>query len=259
MTLLLLHHFGLGDHFMVHGIVREYCKRYTHVTIFSLPHNYASVSFMFRDLTNLTILKGDEAFARDYIRRNESAPPAEKYDEIKILGFEFLRRSGTPLEQQFYDLAGVDLAKKWDSFYVERDSAREQALFEKVAPKREYIFLHEDTSRDFTINRKKLPKHLPIYTADPTLTDNAFDYCLLIEKAKEIHVIDSSFMFMIDCLAYSAPGQKLVVHRYARPNPQWKLPILEKPWRIILLENYTTGVVTYVRQWLHEYKLRWGL
>lgn len=253
--MLLLHHFGLGDHFMCHGIVREYCKRYEKVAIFSLPHNYVSVSFMFRDLTNLTIIKGDEAFARDFIRRNETASGAEKYDGVKILGFEYLRRSGTPLEQQFYDLAGVDLAKKWESFYVERDYARERALLEKIAPKGDYAFLHEDTTRDFTINRERIPKQLAVYESDPALTDNAFDYCMLIEKAKEIHVIDSSFMFLIDCLVYDAPNQKLVVHRYARPNPTWKLPILKKPWRIIILANYTTGLFTYIRRWLHAVKV----
>ena len=253
--MLLLHHFGLGDHFMCHGIVREYCKKYEKVALFSLPHNYASVSFMFRDLTNLTIIKGDEAFARDFICRNETVFGADKYDEVKILGFEYLRRSGTPLEQQFYDLAGVDLSKKWESFYVERDYAREQALFEKIAPRSDYAFLHEDTTRDFTINRKRIPKQLDVYESDPILTDNAFDYCTLIEKAKEIHVIDSSFMFLIDCLAYDAPDQNLVAHSYARPNPQWKLPILNKPWRIIILENYTTGLIIYLRRQLHALKV----
>lgn len=258
MRLILLHHFGLGDHFMCHGIVREYCKRYDHVTTFSLPHNYASVSFMYRDLANLTILKGDEAFAREFIRRNETATGPDKHDEVKIIGFEYLRRSGTPLEQQLYELAGVALEKKWDNFYVARDITREEALFARIAPQGAYVFLHEDRSRDFTINRGKIHPELSIYESDPALTDNVFDYCTLIERAREIHVIDSSFMFLIDCLPYITPGQALVVHRYARPNPWWKLPILKKPWRIILLKNYTTGVVTYVKQWLHQYKLRFG-
>jgi hypothetical protein len=67
----------------------------------------------------------------------------------------------------------------------------------------------------------------------PGLTDNLFDFCDVIEKAEEIHVIDSSFMFLIDCLPYEAPNQKLFVHRYARPNAAWNLPILKKPWVIL--------------------------
>ncbi|MFA6502909.1 MAG: hypothetical protein WCT45_01455 [Candidatus Paceibacterota bacterium] len=258
MSLLLLHHLGLGDHFMVHGIVREYCKKYDRVAIFALPHNYVSVSFMFRDLPNLTVLQGDEAFAREYIQRNASAPSTERYDEVKVLGFESLRRSGTPLEQQFYDLAGIALAKKWESFFVERDRAREEELFERIAPQGPYAFLHEDRTRDFTINRGKIRSDLALFVPDPAQTDNVFDYCTLIERAQEVHVIDSSFMFLIDCLPYTAPDQKLFVHRYARPNPSWKLPILKKPWHIILLKNYTSGLVAYIRQWLHEYKMRLG-
>lgn len=98
LRILLLHHLGLGDHFMCHGIVREYCKKYEKVGLFAWPRNYVSVSFMFRDLANLTIIEGDEESAREFIRRNETVSGPDKYDVVKIIGFENLRRSGTPSE-----------------------------------------------------------------------------------------------------------------------------------------------------------------
>jgi hypothetical protein len=66
------------------------------------------------------------------------------------------------------------------------------------------------------------------------LTNNVFDYCTLIERAEEIHVVDSAFMFLVDNLSYSNPRQKLFVHRYARQNPPWNMPVLKKPWTIFL-------------------------
>lgn len=231
---LLYHHLGLGDHFMCHGIVREYCKKYEKVAIFSLPHNYVSVSFMFRDLKNLTIIQGDDAFAENFILLNASASGTDKCDQIKKVGFEYLnRRSDVSLEEQFYAIAGVDISKKWDSFFVQRDFAQEQALFEKTAPRGDYAFLHEDVERKFLISRKKIDKDLAIYIPDRALTENIFDYCTIIEKAKEIHVIDSSFMFLIDLLTYENPSQKLYIHRYARENAVWLLPILKKKWGVL--------------------------
>lgn len=228
-SILLYHHLGLGDHIMCHGIVREYCKKYDKVSIFSKSHNYPSVSFMYRNLKNLTIIQGDDIFAENFILLN-----ASKYDEVKRIGFQNLDRStGAPLEWQFYQLAGVPFEKKWSSFFVERDFEKERALYDLVAPKKDYAFVHEDRERHYIINRDKIGGDCEIITPDKEVTANIFDYCTIIEKAEEVHVIDSSFMFLIDCLDYENPNQKLFIHRYARENNDWQLPILKKDWYVI--------------------------
>lgn len=228
-SILLYHHLGLGDHIMCHGIVREYCKKYDKVSIFSKSHNYTSVSFMYRDLKNLTIIQGDDIFAENFILLN-----ASMYDEVKRIGFQNLDRStGAPLEWQFYQLAGVPFEKKWSSFFVERDFEKEHALYDLVAPKKDYAFVHEDRERHYIINRDKIGGDCEIITPDKEVTENIFDYCTIIEKAEEVHVIDSSFMFLIDCLGYENPNQKLFIHRYARENNDWQLPILKKDWYVL--------------------------
>ncbi len=228
---ILLHHLGLGDHFICNGMVREYCKKRDRVAIFSLPRNYASVSFMFRDVPNLEIIPGDEAFALLFIFLNKFR---RKYHEVKNVGLPHLDIfDSEPMEKQFYRLAGIDFAKKWESFHVERDRAREQALFDKIKPEGDYIFLHEDAARGLVIDRKKIPEQYTVVSPASGITDNIFDFCTVIERAREIHLIDSSFMYLVDLLPYTNPGQKIVIHRYARPNPIWSLPVLKKNWEII--------------------------
>ncbi len=223
---------------MCHGIIREYAKRYHKVGLFSHAHNYPSVAFMFRDLPNVTVIKGNDDFARAYIKENQEKNGPEKYDEVKTIGFENLdRTSGELLERQFYKTAGVDLHKIWTGFYVDRDFTKEKNLFQTSVPKTDYVFIHEDTPRKYLIKRELLNKNYAIFTPSAELAENFFDYCTIIEKAKEIHVIDSSFMFLIDCLEYTNPDQKLFVHRYSRENEQWKLPILKKNWHILTLEK----------------------
>ena len=266
-SVLLYHPVGLGDHLRFHGIVREYCKKYGRVAIFSIPSTYQSVSFMYRDINNLTIIKGayykgDYAFAKKFIFLNKFKFGKYKYDIVKILENKHLdKHSGVTFEEQLYRLANVDFEKKWDSFFVERNFKKEKELYEKAASKEDYVFLHEDDSRNFVINRKKINRNLKIFTPNDKLTENLFDYCTIIEKAKEIHVIDSSFMFLIDCLKYENSNQKLFIHRYARENYEYLLPVLKKKWNIInsFEESIKFNIVTpvyndekYLEKYLEE-------
>ncbi|HVT75248.1 MAG TPA: hypothetical protein VHD69_02450 [Candidatus Paceibacterota bacterium] len=248
-SVIVLHNFGLGDHFMCHGIVRDYAARYAKVGLFCLPHNYASTAFMYRDLPNVAILKGDEKVARAYIAEN--AGPGREYGESMIIGFDRLdKNSGVHLQKQFYTMAGVGLDKTWSAFHVERDRAVERAFSEKNAPKKPYAFLHEDTSRGYAIKRHLVNRDLEVFVPDPSKAATVFDYTEIIEKAAEIHVIDSSFMFMIDCLPYRNPDQKLFVHRYARENNEWQLPILKKDWTIIGEQTNALDPLRRLVDWL---------
>ena len=212
--------------------MREYCKKYDRVGIFCIPRYFASVSFMYRDLENLKIEKSnnhrDKQFFRFY---NKFKLGSARYDEIKILYDD--TELGIPAERQFYALANVPHEKKWSSFYVQRDQTREQDFFARVTSKEPYIFIHDDAIYGSRMSPQRLPAHLLAVRAEKSLTDNIFDYCTVMERAEEIHVVDSVFMFLVDCLPYQNPKQKLFVHRYARSNPPWRLPILKKNWTIL--------------------------
>jgi hypothetical protein len=233
-SVILYHHLGLGDHFICHGIVREYAKRYARIAIFAKSQNIVSVRFMFRDLKNVCVIEGDDVFARGFIFLNKFKIWIWRYDEVKKIGFEDLKRDPSlPFEKEFYQMAGVPFEKKWDSFHIDRDKSREDALFVKAGLKAPYAFVHDDRARNYGIDDKRIPAGLSPFRPKKEYTPNIIDYCGVIEKAQEIHVIDSSFMFLIDCLQYENPDQKLYVHRYARVNIEWSLPILKKKWIIL--------------------------
>jgi len=231
-NILLYHHLGLGDHIICNGLVREYCKKYEQVAIFSKPHNYASVSFMFRDLPNLTVIQGDDKFARRFMLLNKFRLARPRYDYVKIVSHEFLERhQNSSFDKEFYKIAGIDFVKKWDSFFVKRE--RERELFNQVVQKGDYIFVHEDVPRGYIVNKKLIRKDYAIFIPERKSTDNIFDYCTIIEEAKEVHVIDSSFLSLIDCLPYKNKAQKLYFHQYARENNSYVIPTLKKKWNII--------------------------
>ncbi len=247
---LLYTHLGLGDQVACHGFVRDYCARYEAVTIFASPHTYESVRFMYRDLKNLTVLNVDHIAATRYFDTH-----ASQFSIALKIGYDKLdKTSGATVEQQFYQQADVDFEKKWSNFYVERDRTREEAFEKKITSESHYLFLHEDAERRFSIDRARIISRLPIIEAAAEATDNAFDYCTIIEKAREIHVIDSSFMFLIDCLPYQSEDQTIYVHRYARPNPAWHLPTLRKKWIIVgdSIDRHDSSITARLQRGLNK-------
>ncbi len=216
---------------MCHGIVREYSQKYDRVGLFTIPKFAPFVRFMFRDLSNLEIIELETQRQKTlYPIKNFFTFGRHRYDSIKkIWDVDF--ETGIPSEYQFYKIAGVPFERKWDSFYVERDFNGERVVEKKADLPEHYIFVHDDSR--YPIDDARITSSSHVFRVGPGLTDNLFDFRGIIEHAEEVHVIDSSFMFLIDCLSYNAPKQKLFVHRYARPNASWNLPILKKPWTIL--------------------------
>ncbi len=230
-SILLDFHNKLGDSLICNGVVREYCKTYERVGIFCIPQYLKSVSFMFRDLKNLQLEVVRSHRRKQYfLWRHSLHLTKHHYSEVRTIYND--PEVGILAERQFYGLGGVPHEKKWESFYVERDSEREHELYTRVVLKEPYIFVHDDTTYGSRMDTKKMSS-LPIIAPERHLTDNIFDYGEVLERAAEIHVVDSVFMFLVDLMPYDNQRQKLFVHRYARTNPPWYLPVLKKNWTIL--------------------------
>ena len=230
--ILLDFHHGMGDEIICNGLVREYCKKYEAVGIFCLKRNYPSVSFMYHDLANLRIHVVNSHAERYRFRLfNPFRFGENRYDEIRAVD-AYDEECGIRFERQVYGVFGVPLEKKWDSFFVERDKGREEAVFKKAGVSEPYQFVHDDSR--FPLDRARISQTLPIIEPTKELANNVFDFCGLIERAAEIHVVDSSFIVLIDCLPYVNDTQKLYKHHYARSVPAVQSPLLRKLWTILI-------------------------
>jgi hypothetical protein len=221
-------HLAVGDQIIISGAVREIAKeKYDKVFLFAKIRTEGTIKFLYRDNPNIEIIIGtDPNWYQDYQLLN-------KYRDknLKIIGHDFLDRSnrtGKSFDVLFYELAGIPFRCKWDSFYVERDLNREKELINKVNATGEYIFIHEDKSRNLCIDRSKLP-NCRIIEAFPT--DNIFDWMGVLEGAQEIHIIESAFSFLIESFEHWT--QPLVAHRYARKLDVLNTPVYRRDWKII--------------------------
>jgi len=213
----IYHHLGLGDHFICNGLVRELIQKQNATHLFVKHHNSETVSQMYEDtILRLIPVSGDQEVI-DSVKMNDLG--------VQI-GFHNLNQHD-PFDQQFYKLANVPFEKRWTSFKVNRHPKKESELIYNLKLPPKFALLHEDESRGYKIDKNKI--NLPIVKLHPIQGFTMIDWLGAADLAEEIHVIDSSFMFLLDSVETSAP---LYIHRYSRQNPDWQLPTLKKNWFI---------------------------
>jgi len=215
-------HLGLGDHFIVNGLIRELTKDYDIVNIFVKKHNIDTVKALyFEDKFNFIIVN------------NDNEVDLSKTPIIKI-GFEKLDVRNQRFDESFYKQFNIPFQYRWDKFKMKRNTIKEKELFEKYDIKEGgYIFLHDDSTRNYIINRDYIKnKNLKIITPKLGLTKNMIDYSYIIENAKEIHCMDSSFRLLIDSL--DMVNVDKYYHIYVRGNTNINVSNSKYNWKKIL-------------------------
>ena len=233
MKHLIYQHLGLGDHLICNGLVREICASVPEdsLEIITKPTHFNTVNFMYRDVKNLkTVALKSGNFAIPENGQEVLSYAQSNNQQILKIGHEFMRRD-INFDKSFYAQFDFDFKNRWDSFKVDRDLEAEKRLIDKLNIKGKYIFVHEDAERGMSINRKTRDGKFRVISASTDLSNNMFDYLSLIEGASEIHVIESSFMFLIDSFQIAKP---LFAHRYARNYPSNNTPTLKLDWNILI-------------------------
>jgi len=213
-SIYILHHQGLGDHILCNGIVRISAQNYKKVFVFVKPQYFLNVSFMFRDLINVFLIQMLPSDIKFFMQLN----PQNKY---LVLGFtpeyfRFINEGRQPLDVAFYHFANISLEEKWNSFKLIRDIEKEKNVFYNVLglnDNDDYIFIHEDSTRNFILNRSYIPESKKRIRAEDFKNVGIFDFLYTIEKAKEVHVMASAFYCLIDTMQIQS--NKLVLHDYA--------------------------------------------
>lgn len=219
-NLVLACHQGLGDHLVCNAIYRKVSKGYDHVFLPVAHRYYTEISKMMRAELNIQLIRIRWPSWRRQIE--ELTKIAGRLGiEVMKLGYFDTKLSLSQfasLDQLYYAQANMNILDRWDNFSYERDLEEERRINDYFnIQKSPYVFLHEDTSRGFTINRAKLPSNIRVLEPKKGLT-SIFNYRGVIENSLEIHCIESSFSVLADM--FDLREKKLVIHRYSRPEVQ---------------------------------------
>jgi hypothetical protein len=194
------HHLGLGDHIICNGLVRSLIEKDQEYKLFVKHCNFKSVSFMYRDLHNLSFLTSDDNDMDSTVNLYIKEQGIKDSDLIKA-GF-YKHPDSKEFDDSFYLQNNLPFEYRWSKFFFIRDIESEKNIFNKYGvTEGNYIFIHDDNSRGINIDESYiLNKSLKVVRPIKGLTDNIFDYCYLMENSKESHFVDSSFRLLFDSL-----------------------------------------------------------
>ena len=192
----ILHHLGLGDHIMLNGMVRHFAEQDT-VCIFVQKHHEPSVKFMYRDIKDKVIIKNvNTTNAQEMWSQVEGTVlPLATY-KVPINVWNYIT-SDVPSDMvnwahSVYIQAGISPKFMHTKFKVVRDKSQEIPC-----DTTDHIFIHDDESRGLKIE----VTNDNIFKITPEVlskNSNIFDYLTIIENAKEVHCMDSSYAWMIN-------------------------------------------------------------
>ena len=222
---IVVGHLGLGDHIICNSLYRILARRYKRLFVLVKYQNRDSMKRMLSDVHNITIILLPEsissAFSIWLARIKVENSRLLNIIKIGSYGKDFLKSDNIKFDLNFYQQVNIDFNRRWEDFKIIRNDANEKRLYNKIVGNhKNFIFLHEDSTRDFLIDRTLIKSNLPIIQPTNDKKFNFFDYLYIIERASEIHCIESSFCALIESLSIET---KKYAHRYARPEANlWK-------------------------------------
>jgi len=225
-------HTQFADHCICYGFIKEIAKSYDKVFLYTKPDRMhtKNIQRVFKSIENVVITNLSTTFDLKIECGKDWYKKAQPYydDPYKILEDESFI-----FDRYFYKLANVPYEKKWENFYFERNLDREKEVFYdilKLTDDSDFIFVHEDVSRNFKIKEHYIDQSKTIIRPSEYLDISVLDFLYTIEKASEVHVINSVFRTFIDLMHIK--HNKLYYHKYTRDA--WsEQPGCKLNWKIL--------------------------
>lgn len=216
-------HYGFGDYVVCYGLIKELAKEHD-IILFAIPHrsklHIDNIKRLYSSIENVYISDKDPKLFTDvlYIGWDKFFETVEKDPSANCIRY-------------FYNQVGVPLNKMWDNFYFKRDIKKEKEIYNSLGLNgEEYIFLHDDPTRDLVIDRKYLTPNLRIVHLIELENISILDVLYLVEKSKEVHVFNTGLVPFIELM--NIKHNNLNYHKYLRPL-YFEQPILKLKWNII--------------------------
>ena len=212
----VLWHLGLGDHILCNGLIRSISSKYNNILLPVKHHNILNIQDLFKDLENVKLVPilDDRDMIKycDYLDKNSN-----DILRIGIFGDSFMKNCNT-FDESFYNQVSIDYFYRWSKFYYAVEQEKQIKL--NNLTENEYVFVHDDISRNLNIKEKYINDKLiyrPSHNLGAFTNNTIFQYYDILHKSREIHCMDSSFACLIDHIS-SLKDKPKFIHRYIRKH-----------------------------------------
>jgi hypothetical protein len=219
--IIVYHHLGLGDHIICNGIVRHFSEK-SSIDLLCKKQNLTNIKLMYSDNPDINVMEVSDD--------NEARVLCDRSQCLRI-GFctGALFYSDKVWDEMFYTHANLPFEYSWSKFFYPRNNQKENEAFNRLAPfDKEYAFVHSTGSDNVDcIDYSAINPKLTIIESNRDI--DLFSHRKIIEEAKEIHCINSSFIHLIDRI--NLKGQ-LFYHKNFKLKPFSDFT-LKHNWNII--------------------------
>lgn len=151
----------------------------------------------------------------EYIKKSKFKPPSNSF--IVSLHTADQRHKDVSVMSAKYIDVGLSEHDALSYFKFERNKTREKKLYDKLINKEEYVVVNsyygsppDSLKRDVPYDGNKQVVNIQFYK-----DVNLFDWCMILENAGELHMVDTSFMYIVEKLNLKSKVKKL----YSRYEP----------------------------------------
>ena len=221
---IFIHHtLGLGDMIHFNGMVRYLLDDLSadrKIRVFCKARNAPMTRWMYRDEPRVELVEiGPEESEGRAVQR---ALRRYRTKNFLCLGHRAMRPllkkyPHTFFDPLFYLQAEVPYSIRYSHCYWERDAQQEERVYKKLITDRDmsqggYAFVHDDPERGYRVQTDRI--ELPIVGND--ISESIFHLGLVLERAAEVHCMESSIRCMIESLKMQ--GVKLYYHNFRYPE-----------------------------------------
>lgn len=229
MSDILLHtHMGLGDHLVLNGLVRKISLDNPNKKIFLCTRDsiHKNIELLYSDddkiiPTNIAFYpKSNESYnlndrSSPWIKSTEVYAYMNDLELVTVGYYKYFHSN--PWDYNFYASCNIDYKVKYDFFHIPEqvmNKAEEnyKNLIQPLIKNEEYIFLHDDPSRNYNINidtKKKVLRN----TDEVFKSLSIFDIIPVLKNASELRMMGSSLICLCDLLGI--PNNKQSAYYYA--------------------------------------------
>lgn len=220
-TLYIHHHLGLGDHIICNGLVR-YLTKLTGA-------NDVWLVVKKQNINNVVRMYADDRRIKFIPVSSDSEFYQFRMDWSKVIlariGFEKCRDAD--FDVSFYDSVGVPFQERWNSWYCDRNADSEKNMIDELNLPTKFALVHDTSSIgkfDLSVNTD-----LPVIRVSRIKSETSiFDWIGIIERATEIHCVDSSFIHLVNSV--SDVTDSLFYHRIKQSKMQIRF---RKQWNVV--------------------------
>jgi hypothetical protein len=221
-------HLGLGDHFWMNGSIRYLSTCYDEIVVVCKKNNEAVVQSMYSDDSSIKLFViNDDIELHPFVTRKYYFEDLG-YD-VYSCGYHTERPFIYEFPNSFYDDMKISRTIRTQYFFVSTTKESVELLEKVQNVSKEYILLHENSSQKMVNIFSNLNTTLPIldinknnYAEDHKFYEVAslvvnqpmLSYKNLIEYAKEIHCLESSFYCFASHLDLSKVEKKICYEPY---------------------------------------------